>query len=71
VIPAEIRKQLGITENDALDWTIQDGEVVVRKLPSDPFRASRGILKGKGSVEEFLAERAEDRRKEQANEASW
>jgi AbrB family looped-hinge helix DNA binding protein len=69
VIPAEIRKQLGITKNDALDWSIQDGEIVVRKIPADPLRASLGILKGKGSVEEFLAERAEERRKERAIEA--
>jgi AbrB family looped-hinge helix DNA binding protein len=69
VIPAEVRRKLGIALHDSLDWTIQDGGVIVRKIPADPLRASLGILKGMGSVDEFLADRAEERRKERALEA--
>jgi AbrB family looped-hinge helix DNA binding protein len=68
VIPAEVRRKFGITSRDTLDWAIQDGDVVVRKIPADPLRASLGILKGKGTVEEFLADRAEERRKERVLE---
>src|SRR5438552_15899416 len=62
VIPSGIRRELGISPNDLLDWRVQDGIIIVQPLPKDPLRASLGILVGRGSVDEFLADRANDRR---------
>lgn len=65
VIPSEIRKAMGITLNSTLHWEIQDGLIVVYPIPRDPVRASLGSLRGKGSLEEFLQERRQERAKEQ------
>ncbi len=68
VIPREVRKSLGITMHTLLHWEVQDGVVVVYPVPADPVKASLGALKGKGTFKEFLEERQEERRKEQATE---
>ena len=64
VIPKEIRKALGITENSRLYWKIQDGVIQVFPLPADPVQASLGLLRGKGTYGEFLQDRNEERHKE-------
>ena len=61
VIPKEIRKALGITENSRLYWKIQDGVIQVFRLPADPLQASLGLLRGKGTFGEFLQGRNEER----------
>ena len=68
VIPKEIRKALGITENSRLYWKIQDGVIQVFPLPTDPVQASLGLLRGKGTFEEFLRGRNEERHQELAKE---
>ena len=68
VIPNEIRKAMGITDNSTLHWKIQDGVIMVYPIPRDPVRASLGILQGKGSLDEFLQERRQERAKEQKRE---
>ena len=68
VIPNEIRKAMSITPNSILHWKIQDGVIMVYPMPRDPVRASLGILRGKGSLEEFLRERHQERAKEQERE---
>jgi hypothetical protein len=40
----------------------------VYPVPSDPVKASLGILKGRGTFQEFLRERNEERAKELARE---
>ena len=64
VIPKEIRTAFGITENSLLYWKVQDGLILVVPLPTDPVQASLGILRGRGTFEEFLRERNEGRYKE-------
>lgn len=71
VIPKEIRQALGIKPNTRLYWKLQDGAVLVRPLPEDPVRASLGILRGKGSFEEFLRERNEERARERELEERY
>lgn len=66
VIPQEIREQLGITPKTKLAWSVRDGVIIVVPIPEDPVRAMKGILKGRGSVQELLAERRADREKEEA-----
>jgi AbrB family looped-hinge helix DNA binding protein len=68
VIPNEIRKAMGITRNSILHWQIRDGVIMVYPIPRDPVRASLGILQGKGSLDEFLRERRQERAKEQERE---
>ncbi len=68
VIPKEIRKALGITENSRLYWKIQDGVIQVFPLPADPVQASLGLLRGKGTFGEFLQGRNEERHKELVKE---
>jgi hypothetical protein len=47
---------------------MEDGVVWVYPVPADPVRASLGILKGKGTFEEFLKERNDERARERAKE---
>lgn len=41
VIPAEMRKALGICEGQKLFAMIQDGDIVLRAVSSDPFERLR------------------------------
>lgn len=68
VIPREIRKLLGITENSLLCWEVEDGVIKVYPVPADPVRASLGLLKGRGAFSEFLEERAAERARERREE---
>ena len=61
VIPWGIREVLGITANSLPHWKIQDGIILVYPVPTEPVRASLGVLRGKGTFEEFLRERDEGR----------
>ena len=66
VIPRPIREALGITPATRLEWQVKDGVILIFPIPSDPVQASVGILKGRGpTTEELLAERKEQRRKDQ------
>lgn len=69
VIPIEIRKDLGITNETTLTWTVRNGSIVVYLMPKDPVAASVGILKGKGlSTDDFLKERRKERELELTKE---
>ena len=68
VIPREIREVLGITANSVLHWKIQDGVILVYPVPTDPVRASLGVLRGKGAFEGFLRERNEGRTRDLTQE---
>jgi bifunctional DNA-binding transcriptional regulator/antitoxin component of YhaV-PrlF toxin-antitoxin module len=64
VIPGEIRQALNITPDTILHWEVEDGAALVYPMPKDPVRVALGILKGKGTFEGFLRDRAEERAKE-------
>ena len=66
VIPREIREELGIEPNGFLDWEIQDGVIHVYPVPSDPLRASLGMLRNelRGGTEDLLEERRRERERE-------
>ncbi len=66
VIPKEVREALGIRAGTKVEWLLQDGSVRVFPIPENPVRALRGVLKGKGSTAELLAERRAERDKEEA-----
>lgn len=69
VIPKEVRKALGITTDTTLQWSINNGYIVIYPIPKDPLAASVGILRGKGpTTQELLEERRREREREQAME---
>ena len=69
VIPREIRTALGITPKTVLHWKLEDGVITVHPLPEDPVRASFGVLRGKGTFEEFMEHRKRERAREVAEDA--
>lgn len=61
VVPAEMRKKLGIKPGQKVNLALVDGKAVITPLPEDPIKALRGALKGRPSMTKALLE---DRRKE-------
>ena len=69
VVPREIREKMGIEPQSKLEWQIIDGQIIVTHIPSDPVRASVGLLKGKGlTTKDLLAERRKERQREKEEE---
>jgi AbrB family looped-hinge helix DNA binding protein len=72
VLPASIRKEFGLKPGDRLTVSSTAGEIRIlnRKMALENMRAAiiakRGSLKG--LLEEFLAERREEARREAAGE---
>ncbi len=65
VIPKEIRDELGIEPGTKLRWRVRNGTLVVVPASHNPVRALIGVLKGKGSTEDLLRERREERDEEE------
>ncbi len=65
VIPRAIRRALGIAPGTRFDVRIEGKEIVFFRLPADPVRALRGILKGGPSMSKALLR---DRRADHARE---
>jgi AbrB family looped-hinge helix DNA binding protein len=68
VIPKEIRDELDIKPGTRLAWSFDGGQLQVIRVPDDPVRALRGVLKGKGSFGEWLAERNAERERERGQD---
>lgn len=72
VIPAEIRRALGIRPGTKFHVRAEGTEVVLFPLPADPIRALRGIVKGGPSLTKALLEdRKEDREREEKKSARF
>lgn len=65
VIPKEIRERFGIKKGDRIQFLDWGGRIVVVPISKDPIEASFGMLKGGGSMEEFLKEKREELREEE------
>lgn len=63
VIPAEIRKKYNIQPQTKIEIIDKGKELVIIPLPKEPFRDSRGILKGV-STSDLIKFRREERRRE-------
>jgi len=61
VIPAEIRKKLGIEPGQKVDLSLENDKAVIKPLPKDPIKTLRGLLKGRPSMTKALLD---DRKKE-------
>jgi len=67
VVPKEVRQALGVKPGTSLRWTVEDGVATVRPMPDDPIEAAIGALEHLGiSTADLLAERQEDKAKEEA-----
>ncbi|MFP3869850.1 MAG: AbrB/MazE/SpoVT family DNA-binding domain-containing protein [Syntrophobacteria bacterium] len=68
VIPAEIRRKLGIKPGQKVNLTLEGDKAVITPLPEDPIRALRGILKGQPSMAQgLLLDRREEVKREEQN----
>lgn len=71
VIPADMRKKLGIKPGDAVLVTcVNDRQVTIEALPDDPIEAACGFLQnGPSLTTALLKERQHDRKREEAASA--
>ena len=63
VIPAAIRRELGLSPSDRLEWVLTSDGLRVIPVKADPVEAFRGRGAG-GSVERLFADRQADRSRE-------
>ncbi len=62
VIPARLRRQLGIRKGTRVSFSVQDGRLIVRPITAEFIRSLRGSLKGGPSALDYLLkERQRDR----------
>ncbi|MCL4534105.1 MAG: AbrB/MazE/SpoVT family DNA-binding domain-containing protein [Bacteroidetes bacterium] len=72
VIPAEIRKALGIKKGDQVDFVKYADAVYLVKVPKDPIQAGYGMFKGGPSLTEaLLRDRREDCEREERKIEEW
>jgi len=65
VIPANVRRELGIKPGQKINLRVIDGKGVIEPLPEDPIKALRGALEGAPSMTAALLE---ERRQEMERE---
>jgi len=66
VIPAHIRRVLGIGPGTCLEVEVEDGAVLLRPIHEDPISRAYGMLRDlPGLVDDLLAERARDCEREE------
>lgn len=59
VIPAAIRRRLGLSTADRLEWIVTSDGIRVIPVKADPVEAFRGRGRG-GSVQRLIDERRQD-----------
>lgn len=64
VIPVAMRKRYHLRPQTKVDIIDTGHSIVIKPVVKDPFLASRGLLKGKLTTEEFLQWRREERARE-------
>ena len=64
VIPSSIRRKLGIKEGTRIEIELREKEkvIVLRPITRDYFHSLRGKFKGKGLLEELIAEKHRERK---------
>lgn len=73
VIPADIRKEIGLEPGDrVLVSRVGDHDVLVRPVPDDPVQATRGLLRDGPSLTAALKkERAHEHAREEEKSARF
>ncbi len=65
VVPAAIRKRYQISEGDRLVWLDDGSTIRVVPVPADAIKALRGCGKGEKLLQRLVAERQEERARDQ------
>ena len=65
VIPAKLRRKLGLKKGSRLYLEERNGEIVIRPLGREYFQEMSGILKGGGLLKALEESRREDRKTEE------
>jgi AbrB family looped-hinge helix DNA binding protein len=60
VIPAEVRKRLGLERNAQLRVEVDDDRVVLRPVRGDAWRGLRGIVRGPSLTRELEREHRDE-----------
>jgi len=61
VIPAPLRRKFGIKPGTKVNFSEENGCIVLRPVTRDYIRKVRGVLKGSGVLQELMAERRRER----------
>ena len=69
VIPARLRKDLGIRPGQKMSVEREGGSIVLRPLPDDPVEALRGMLVGEPLTDQLEKERRAERGRPQITSA--
>ena len=69
VIPAQIRRRLGVKQGTRLRVEEQDGAIIMRPIARDYFERMSGILDGPSAVAVLEKSRREELRKETPDRA--
>ncbi len=65
VIPAQIRRRLGLTKGTRIAVEERNGEIVLRPMNREYFQRMSGILKGGGLTKALERSRREDLKREE------
>ena len=65
VIPKEIREELGLRKGDKVIFVKLGKSVAFFRALDDPIRESRGILKGGGTMADYLEEKRRELEEEE------
>lgn len=65
VIPAKLRRRLGIKKGTRLHVEERDGQILLRPLTRDYFQKMSGILRGSGLLKALEESRAEELKREE------
>ncbi|OGR32349.1 MAG: AbrB family transcriptional regulator [Desulfuromonadales bacterium GWD2_61_12] len=60
-IPKAVRERLGIAVNDALEWVVEEGRVIVLPIHNDFLRYQGSVKTGSGDIAADIAVAREGR----------
>jgi AbrB family looped-hinge helix DNA binding protein len=71
VIPAALRRKLGITNKTKIHVSEDEGRIVLTPITRDQINRVRGMFKGAGMLKELYEDRAWERGNDERRFAQW
>ncbi len=71
VIPSKLRKEFEIVGGTRAYVQATPEGILIKPITRKYIRSLRGMLKGSGTMEAFMAERTEERKRERARDESF